>query len=321
MAFDPTQQDVNREIEQSMDLFQRAKVGDVEPIARRQPARLLLVVDGSGQDATAIAIASRWKRRFDCPAWVLDAREQPAGNELAEAAAEQLPAEPLERRRGDSFQQILEAIDQQSADLVILSCPYGRELETVGPDSAGTTLDVLANRSPIPLAVVRQPFEPPADPFDRVRLLLTQQAAGAAQTAQWALGLAAPQGTVEFWLMVERGFYEEVHELMRHIQPDMDITQEDLGSALVGSYARTYRALQKGAHQAGLQCTLQIEQEGVANPLHWDSQARHPLVVLPVVQNDHASHRQAVDYVRQSPNMLLVVPHRRSSVPDPSSLD
>ena len=128
------------------------------------PASVLVVLDGSGQDACSVPLAAHLKARFGCELAVADARETDAAADACERAAADLSAAPMPRTEGESYEQILAAVDRSGCDLLITPCPFGREPESVGPHSAGLTTDMLLARCPVPMLVVRQPFPvaPPA---------------------------------------------------------------------------------------------------------------------------------------------------------------
>ena len=152
-----------------MGLFNRAKVGVVPATEPIRPQSVLLALDGSGQDAFGIAIADQYQRQYNCQLAVVDARESAIKDALADSVAQQLRASVARPADDESFQQILAAVESTQCDLLITPSPYGRDLEVIGPDSAGTVIDVLLARSPVPVLVVRQPCEPQGELFQSVK--------------------------------------------------------------------------------------------------------------------------------------------------------
>jgi hypothetical protein len=212
---EPTRRNVDRAVEESMDLFNRARVGEVAPVEPRRPAVVLLALDGSSQDPLGIAIAGQLRERFGCAVAVVDARENVVSNQLSVEVADSLGGVAEPKTPGDGFEQILAAVEHSKCDLLITPCPYGRDLETVGPDSAGTVIDVLLARSPVPILVVRKPYEPQGELFRRVLMVLTSENEAAPDAAAWAIGLIAPRGVFQLELVLEREMYENIHALMQ----------------------------------------------------------------------------------------------------------
>ena len=64
--------DLDREVDDSMRMFQRSQVGESAPITPIRPARVLLVLDGSSQDDTSIRSAAYLRDRFDVETLLLD---------------------------------------------------------------------------------------------------------------------------------------------------------------------------------------------------------------------------------------------------------
>ena len=96
---EPTEHEVDGDLQRSMQLFERSRVGPVAPIVPLRMNRLLVVLDGSSQDATGTAIAKGLQQRFEVETDVLDAREESHGDALAASAAGSLSARSAGRRR------------------------------------------------------------------------------------------------------------------------------------------------------------------------------------------------------------------------------
>lgn len=306
--FEPTQRDVDHDLEASMDLFKRAQVGEVAAVRPRRPENLLLVLDGSNQDETAAIFARQLRDRFGCGLTVMDARERVESNELAEQAAKMLGATAVPKSKGDSFQQILDATAESKCDLLIVPCPYGRELESVGPDSTGTVIDVLLARSPVPLLVVREPFVPADDLFHRVLVILLGENEAAPLAAEWAAGLVALSGRFELVLVIEEEFYENVRELIRAIDPTLDVSPDTLAHALERIQMRLHSSLQKAAAAEGFQYKMHVHRAGEPEVAATDAASRRSLHVLPLERGDHASRGYVHDHVRRTFNPVMIVP-------------
>jgi hypothetical protein len=304
---EPTRRNLDRAIEESMDLFSRARVGSVAAVDPRRPNKVLLALDGSSQDLFEIAIAKQFRERFGCELAAVDAREGDVPDDLGAQVASSLGGRAEPKTPGDSFAQILGAAEHSKCDLLITPCPYGRDLEAVGPDSAGTVIDVLLARSPVPLLVVRKPYEPQGDLFHQVVLILTAENEAAPDAAAWAAGLIAPRGTLHLVLVLEREMYENIHALMQSIAPEMDVSIDSLSHALARNYMRLHRGLQKAAAEGGFQYKLNLQVEGEAGPIAAEDAPRPTLRVLALERSDHASQGSVQARIRQSLHPVLVV--------------
>jgi hypothetical protein len=302
-----TQRNVDQVLEESMQLFDRARVSVVAPITPRRPARILLALDGSLQDRLSCTIARQYHERFDCGLAVVDAREGTASDELMTATATELGATAVPKLPGESFDQILAAVDHAHCDLLIAPSPYGRDLESVGPNSVGTVIDVLLARVPVPLLVVRRPYVPRGKLFGQVRMFLTAENEAAAEAAAWAAGLIADKGRFELVLLIEREMRENIKALLESIAPDADVSADSLSHALAKTHVRLHRSLQKTAAEVGFEykLKLQIENSGAADLIADPPSGR--LVVLALERRDHASQGTVQSRIRQSPHPVLVV--------------
>ena len=314
--FDPSESSVGRNLDQGMDLFRRAHVGDAAPVVAVTPASVLVVLDGSGQDACSVPLAAHLKARFGCELAVADARETDAAADACERAAADLSATPLPRTEGESYEQILAAVDRSGCDLLITPCPFGREPESVGPHSAGLTTDMLLARCPVATLVVRQPFPVPppaagggpASPFAKLVVTLIGENSAARTAAGWACGLVSGGGSIGLELLLEREFYENVREVLMQLDPDRDVSQEQLTRALREGYGALHAGLAKAAAASGFAYELTTRREWAAPNVTAGPGDR--LVVLPLERGDHASEGHVADRLRRSANPLLIVPTR-----------
>lgn len=305
---EPTQREVDQALAASMKMFERVRLGEVAPIEPRRPGRILLTLDGSSQDATSIAIATALRERFSAEISVLapctDAQRVAAG------AVEKLGTGQIVTSAGerDSFEQILAAMKTSNSELVLTPCPFGRDFEQIGPDSAGTVVDVLIARSPVPLLVIRKPHEVDGILFQHVALPLVGENQAAYDAAAWGAGLVAPGGRFELLLVLEDEFHENVSALLESMDLDVEPTSEELSAALQKAHVRLHRALQKAASREGFQYALAVEPEEAARTfLHRDF-ASLSLIVVALERPHHVSQGYASHCVRSSRQPVLVVP-------------
>lgn len=314
--FEPTEREVDQDVHDSMALFERAQVGEVAPISPRQPHRILLVLDGSTQDDLSIELCRRLKTRFDSALDVLDARESVSVNELAEEAARSLGATAVAKSDDESYEQILHAAAEMRSDLIVVPSPYGRDLEKIGSDSTGTVIDVLLARSPVPLLVIRQPFQVMGEPFARALIVLVSENKAAADAAAWAAGLVRTGGTAELTLVLEQEVLENVRHLIQEVDPSIQIGAEQLTQALAQSHVRLHRALQKTASAAGFQYRLLVRRESevsmdnIGRAEGPPTDGAEAFIVLALERGDHLSHGHVQDRIRNTRLPVLVVPQR-----------
>ena len=68
----------------------------------------------------------------------------------------------------------------------LLATPGFFDLEWKDGHLFGTVIDVLSARSPVPILVVRKPYEPKGDLFRQVLMILTTENEAASPAAAWA---------------------------------------------------------------------------------------------------------------------------------------
>ena len=298
--------ELDRAVEDSMNLFNRARVSAAAALSPRRPRKVLLALDGSSQDPSGVVILEQFHKRFDCELVVVDARETVQSDRLAQEIASSLGAVAAPKTPGDSFEQILAAVDHSKCDLLVTPSPYGRDLESVGPSSVGTVIDVLLARSPTPILVIRKPHEPRGELFRKVLMVLTAENEAAPAAAAWAAGLIAPRGVFQLVLVLEREMYENIHALMHSIAPEVDVTAESLSQALAQTHMRLHRSLQKTAAEVGFEYKLELRLESEAGSLASEDDGMRSLTVLALERSDHASQGVVQGRIRLSTNPVLV---------------
>jgi len=306
--FDPTQREVDRDVESFMKAFERSQVGEVASAHPRQPQHVLLVLDASSQDATGMAVSRQLQSVFDCRISVVDARDSVESNDLTEQAAKELGGVECIKGTGDAFQQVLDAVEQVEPDLVIVPCPFGRDLEAVGPDSVGTVIDVLLARLHIPMLVIRQPFEQVAQAFERLLLLIIGENEVAPLAAGWAAGLVSQGGRCDLLLVLEEEFFQNVQDVLAAIDPQVKVSHESVEGAMAATQTRLHRSLQKTAQEQGFEHDLFVLRDDEPQATAMQDDPRHPLLVLALERADHASQGLVRDRIRWSSNPVLVVP-------------
>lgn len=306
--FEPTEREFDDEVKRSIEQFERARIGEAPPLEPRLPQKLLLVLDGSTQDETGAAVALGLQQRLQCELLVMDAREHQAENHLATETAERLGAQAVEKLSGDSYEQILSAVQRTGCDVVVVPSPFERELDKVGSDSTGTVIDVLLSRCPIPLLVIRRRFAVEQRPFSRVQLVLIGENDVAREAGAWAVGLVTESGLLQLALQMPREVLEEVRDLLRSLAPEQDVEQEQIEEAMQRSSVRLHRALQQAADDKGFRYQLVVHRDDAFNFDTFDESHSGWLLVLALERKDPASEGRVNDRIRHSPVPVLVVP-------------
>lgn len=309
---EPTQNQVDSDLQKSMDLFQRSDVGITKAIPLKRPGHVLLVLDGSTQDAAAVSLAARTKIQLNCElTWAfistgdgctLDSEHR---EKLNEVAAKETSTNVS--KDNDTANQILQVVTESAADMLIVPCPFGRDFEEIGEDSTGTVIDLLAARCPVPFITIRRPDIVDVDPTGHVRLILTGENAAAELAASFAAGLVQPSGKLELLLLVEASFYHNFRQAMHALDPSKNVTYEDLEHALARQYGRLHASLQHTADEVGFDYELLIRNEEDDTSVTPDDPVTHPAVmVLGAERGDHDSLGEIRDFIRRCPHAVLV---------------
>lgn len=316
----PTQRQVDADLKRSMDMFTRAKVGDVGALDGACPTRVLVAFDGSTQDLATAMLTRQMAERIRCKVgflFISDGSEKQLSPEVAteltsiSATEVSLPADVVQTNESDEkladYDLILTAAEEYRADLLVLPCPFGRDFESLGEDSTGTVIDVLTARWVAPLIVSRRPDATGRDPTNHLRIILTGANPAAETAARLAVGLIQPEGRLELLLLVEKSFYEKFRETLHSIQPETDVSYEDLENALACTYGRLHASLQQTAAVIGITYELLIRHEGDELPITPEDPQGHPaLMVLAMQRGSLDSQGEVHEFIRRSPHPVLV---------------
>ncbi|MEZ6087678.1 MAG: universal stress protein [Pirellulaceae bacterium] len=306
--FDPTEDKLDRDFDESMRMFEKAMVPIAEPIEPKQPARVLIAIDGSSQDAAIIEAATTLQKRFDATLLVLDARETD-DEEAASPSIDSLLAiansERLAKSSGTSYDQILAAIESRQPDLVVLPCPFGRDFQSIGAESIGTVVDVILSRSPVPLLIIRSTDQPLATACKQVAMVVSSECDAEPLAAGWALGLSSESASISLEVVMDREQLENLQAILEVLVPERTLEPEQLNTALAESHSRLHVAMQKAAQEAGLSYRLVPKATQTAPPLA-GQEAVPQLIVLAYEIDDHFVHGFIMDRIRRSPHPVLV---------------
>lgn len=309
MAPDSESSDLDRDVDASMRMFQRSQVGPAAAITPIKPSRVLLVLDGSSQDDASVAAGAYLRDEFDVETLILDARDEIDGDEdLATSRAREVSgSRPIQRKPGDSYDAILEALGEHAVDLLIVPCPFGRSFEHVGADSAGTVIDVLLSRCNKPMLVIRRDDQRLRDCVGRVSMVVGAECDVEGRAAAWVFGLAASGAEVTLNLVIEKEQFENIRSIVEALQPETSLDSEAFGEALTKTHQSIHGAMAKTASERGLTYYLRPQAGEVAppNPLHDTTKM---LLVMPLEVDDRFGQGFVQDRIRRSPHPLLIVP-------------
>lgn len=334
----PNESELGRDVDESMRMFAKSQVGSAAALVPARPSRVLLALDGSPQDETSIAAAITMRERFNIETVVLDARDRPSTNvedspssdtPVPDAAAESAPttsapasstddlapiaagrisgARPIARTETASYDAILAAVATHAVDLVILPCPFGRPIETVGSDSAGTVIDVMLSRLATPMLVIRRADMTLAQCTRRVAVVVGGECDVESQAASWAFGMAEPGSTVTLNLVIEKEQFENMRTLIEAIDPDVSVDLDSFGKALTKTHRGLHSAMAKTAGTLSMTYHLRPQAGEVAPPnLMLDTTAM--MMVMPIEVDDRFTQGFVQDRIRRSPHPILVIP-------------
>ncbi|GAB5512486.1 universal stress protein [Rhodopirellula baltica] len=304
--------DLDRDVDDSMRMFERAKVGSATPMTPIRPSRVMLVLDGSPQDATSIETAKTLREEFNTETLVLDARDaaepiDAATEDAIQAARQMSGARAIARGEGEAFEVILQALRTHDVNMVIVPCPFGRSFERVGTDSVGTVMDVLLSRCPVPILVTRREDQVFQTCRGRVLLMAGSECDVESRAAAWAFGLASPGAEVSLNLVVEKEHFENVRSILEAIRPGETFDVDKLSDALAQSHTQLHAAMNATAREMKMSYAL-IPQAGELAPPHPLSDSTQQLLVMPLEVDDRFIQGFVNDRLRRSPHPLLIVP-------------
>lgn len=308
--------DIDRDVDDSMRLFERAHVGSTSPITPIRPSRVLLVLDGSEQDATSIASALHLQKIHNTETLILDAREHdetgstnPTGkSEMATKVVAQISnSRAIERPGGEAFDAILASLKQHQFNVVILPCPFGRSFEAIGQDSAGTVMDVMLSRCPVPILITRRADQALEHCVKRVCILTSGECDVETRAAGWAFGVAAPGAEISLNLVVEKEHFENVRAIVEALRPGETFDESMLSNVLKQTHQTLHAGMNATAKEIGMKYHL-IPQAGETAPPNPLSDPTQQLLVLPLEVDDRFTQGFVQDRIRRSPHPVLVVP-------------
>jgi hypothetical protein len=304
--------EIDRDVDDSIRMFERAHVGSAKALTPIRPSRILLVLDGSEQDITSVAAANHLRSGYNTETLVLDARDltsvvDSGRSELATETARSVSgSRAIVRPPGEAFEAILQALKTHDVDLMVVPCPFGRPFDKVGTDSVGTVIDILLSRCPVPFLVIRHPGQTLAECVGRVCMMVGSECDVESRAAAWAFGLAAPGGEVSLDLVVEKEHFENVRSIMETVDPGITFDVSMLSDALASTHQNLHAAMNATARELKLRYHLAPHSGELAPPQRLTN-AAHQLLVMPIEVDDRFTQGFVIDHIRHSPHPVLVV--------------
>ncbi len=300
---------VDAEVQSWMEWFEQCPLPGQVLIEPRRPRHVLLAVDSTSQDAPTIGIAQSLRSRFHCGLSVVDAREGEVSRELAARAAAKIGGKAMPRSSGSSSDQVLAAIEQSGCDLLVIPCPYGDRLESVGSSSTGTVVNALLANCGVPLVVVRQPFGEQEEHFsDVLQLALPAPGDAGERAADWAVGMVVGGGTLRMAIVAGDAFRRGLEGLMESPSPGMKVKRRWSPEAMVSGYVGLHRGMQQAASEGGFRYGLEIWREDQAALNHEATEGGPLLVVASLDRADSAALEDVRRRIQHSAHPWLVVP-------------
>lgn len=320
MVASPQPNEIDRDVDASMRMFEKSKVGESAALSPIQPSRVMAVLDGSPQDETTMASVAYLREAFNVETVVLDARDKFSGDkfsgdkadgdntDLAIAAAGKVSgARPIVRGAGESYEAILAAVDTHAVDLVLIPCPFGRSFDKIGTDSAGTVIDVMLSRCPRPMLILRRDDQPIGKCVQTIRVVVSGESDVEIKAAGWAFGMAAADAVVSLNLVVEKEQYENIRAIIEALTPETSVDLEAFSAAVTRTHASLHGAMAKTASAMNLTYELKPQAGEVAPPNPLNDQTAM-LLVMPIEVDDRFTQGFVQDRIRRSPHPVLVVP-------------
>lgn len=126
---------------------------------------------------------------------------------------------------GSPSDNILKISEDEKTDLIILPTPYAERVEKDNPDSLGATIEILNNRSTVPLLLLTESNIRPEKITDK--LLMPVQGKEDVTNAEWALFLSNKNTCINVLDNVRINSVDEIKNV------SMDLLDEDVNERLI----------------------------------------------------------------------------------------
>ncbi len=303
------------DLKESMIRFEAAMQTQKVSVDVPDPKSILLALDGSNQDATAVGLAATLAETRSLPLHLTYAYEGPVDpakdaylDEQARSLVERGIKTSHSKAAGRSYEQILEVARTEASDLIVVCAPYLEDIGELGDESVGTNLDLLMSRSPVPVLVVRQPQSDPGSLTRSVLLPLGAPSAEDSRSAGWSVWLAGQSGSIRVLIVADAAALQRAG---RDPTSAVEIDRLDdklIDDILAREHAGLIGALQKLASEKGLGCRVSVRGGDPVEVIAEMGNAADGLVVLSRPTDRKSERYQRVlSVVRESANPVLIV--------------
>ncbi len=277
--------------------------------------RILLVLDGSNQDATSEGLATVLARSAEAELRIFAAdgsRRDPDRKDYLDRRAEALrengiraEVEALEKSAENlkAYEQILAAAERTSCDLMVLCAPYLEDFDSLGRESVGTTLDILMCRSAVPVLAAREPRDDPGRCLEKILLPITPFLDPGARAAAWTFRLVREGGHIQLLAITGDEWPETPTDMPENAEIRVAAGLHRAEAA--GLIA----AMQRRSAEAGLGCRMDLASGEVVKVLAEWANREELTVVVPCCPRDPVgtAYQRVQALVRELRNPVLIV--------------
>lgn len=213
------------ELQRQIAQFEAARIERPLDLVPAELRRILVVADGSDQDATAQALA------------------RAAARGTAEVVTQGFDAQ-------EPHAEILASA--RGFDLLVVPCPFRADYAAVGRDTLSTTLDLVLARGAVPVLLVRAPVGDPVACMRRPLVLLDVERRRKVEATAFALALARNGGDLALLSVVDPTIPVREQEMLGRYLPPGDLSPQRLEGLATARAAALTAALQRHAAELGV---------------------------------------------------------------------
>ncbi len=309
--------DDNNSLDAAMGRFEAAVVKAKIELKPTQLDKVLLAVDRSNQDPSAIALAADIAKRSEATVHVAFAQwgeQSPEGRDYviecvgrvkergAKAEAVVLPG------KGERHQHILKAREALGAQLIVVPAPYGSDIDTTtGDESLSATIDSLLAEARGPLLIVRHPHEQLVESFKEVIVAATLHANESVDAARWALRLVEPSGQLTLLAVADADTVAEAAALLGDQVDKSALGEEALKRAELRAVGALASAITKRATESEINSTVDVRAGKPAKVIAQVADDKHCIVCIgrPADRTSPAWHH-TIDVILNAHHPVLV---------------
>lgn len=269
---------------ENFGMFEAAVHARPMAIVRHPIREILLALDGSNQDATA--------------------------RSCAHAIATGGSGKVRECRPQAGAPEILHALREQPADLLVLPAPFGRDYSDLREESLGSVVDLLLLSATCPVLCVRETLDDAAvkSALGDVLLPVNVPAFEPERAASWAFSLLRSGGKLEVLAIADRSLLLEAQALLGTSLDPESLTHDRLVRTVTDATGGLTAATQKAGTELGVHVHVECLEGRADQLLLSAANSRHRLLVItaPRQHTAPAFHR-AVDAILGSRGPVLFV--------------